>query len=346
MTNKTFRAAILEKQKKNLKIVSLEHPDDLSDGQIYVKILSAAICGAQIGEINGIKGPDKWLPHCMGHEGYGIVAKVYKNCKSFKINDHVILHWRQNDLKNAKPAKYISGSKVINAGNVTTFQEFGIISENRLTKIPKPTNRNIIKLLPLLGCAIPTSWGILNKETRLERKNNILIIGAGGIGITLAIIAKSMGLKNIDLFDKFKKEKLLKSLKLKSQPISKLATKKKQFDYVYETTGNVKNISLGFDSLRKNGTIVLIGQPKISSKLKINDPLRFFNPPNDNLKIISSDGGFFEPHKDMKKIYNLLIKNKNSFNKLVSNQVKLEKINEGINILKKGNALRVAITLT
>jgi len=340
-----FKAAILFKQKKNLKVIDIYHENKLTKGQILIKIISAAICGAQIGEIDGIKGPDKWLPHCMGHEGYGEVVQTYKNCKNFKKKDTVVLHWRKNNLLNAKPASYLSKYGKINAGNVTTFQEYAVISENRITKIPKTKNKKLIKLLPLLGCAIPTSWGILNKETNPNKNSKILIMGAGGIGITLAIILKIQGNQNIDIIDKFNKKKLLNKINLKSNKINFLMNKKKFYDYVYDTTGNVNNISKGFDCLNKNGNLVLVGQPKNKSKLLINDPLRLFNPPNDNINMISSDGGKFEPHLDMKKIYNLLSENVKIFSKLVSHNYKLEKINQGITELRKGNCLRVGIEL-
>ncbi len=346
MKKKTFKAAILTRQKKKLKIVNLNYPNQLTSGQINVRILYASICGAQLGEIDGIKGPDKWLPHCMGHEGYGLVVSTYDGCKTFKKNDHVILHWKKNNLKNAQPAKYLYKSNIVNAGNVTTFQEYSVVSENRLTKIPKPKNKKIKKILPLLGCAIPTAWGILNKEISILKNHEILIIGAGGIGVTLAIIAKIMGIRNINLIDKFKKKKLLQNFNLNCASVSSLKNKVKQFDYVFETTGDVKNMSSSFDCLKKNGTVVLVGQPKLNSKLLINDPLRFFNYPNDNLKIISSDGGSFNPGRDMIKIYKLLIKNINYFSKLLTTYYPLREINNGIKILKKGNAIRVGIDLT
>ena len=255
----------------------------------------------------------------------------------------MVLHWRKNNYLNAKPASYLSKYGKINAGNVTTFQEFAIVSENRITKIPKTNNKKLIKLLPLLGCAIPTSWGIINKETNPNEDSKILIIGAGGIGITLAIILKIQGIKNVEIIDKYNKKKLLNKINLKSKKINFLINKKNIYNYVYDTTGNVNNISKGFDCLTKNGSLVLVGQPKNKSKLLIHDPLRLFNPPNDHIKIITSDGGKFEPHLDMKKIFNLLSKNIKMFEKLVSHKYKLGNINEGISALRKGNCLRVAI---
>ena len=61
MKNK-FKAAVLFDLKKPLKIIKLGYPKNLKYGQILVKLKSSSICGAQINEFNGIKGPDKYLP--------------------------------------------------------------------------------------------------------------------------------------------------------------------------------------------------------------------------------------------------------------------------------------------
>ena len=51
-------------------------PSNLEFGQVLVKVYYSGICGAQINEIEAVKGPDKFLPHLLGHEGSGVVEKV------------------------------------------------------------------------------------------------------------------------------------------------------------------------------------------------------------------------------------------------------------------------------
>ena len=55
-------AAILVEQKKSLIIDEIEVPP-LSIGQVLVEIKMSRICGSQLGEIDGVKGPDRFLPH-------------------------------------------------------------------------------------------------------------------------------------------------------------------------------------------------------------------------------------------------------------------------------------------
>ena len=69
------KAAILVEQKKPLVIDEVEIPA-LGYGQVLVEIKVSRICGSQIGEIDGVKGPDKFLPHLLGHEGGGVVVET------------------------------------------------------------------------------------------------------------------------------------------------------------------------------------------------------------------------------------------------------------------------------
>ena len=336
----TFKAAVLFKQHKDLEIIELNFPQKLSKGQVLVKLISAAICGAQIGEIKGIKGKDKWLPHCMGHEGYGKVIKKHSSVKKLKVNDKVIMHWRKGKGINAETFKYTdSKNRIINSGNITTFQEYSVVSENRLSKA---NNLKEIKIGPLLGCAVPTAWGILAKETQF--KNSLLIFGAGGVGLTIAILGKIMGSKNIYLVDKFKsKKRLIKKFNLNFLNLKQIRDNKIKFDRVIDTTGSTKIISEAFNKVQKNGYLVLVGQPKKGSTLKIFDPLKLFNAPSDNIKIISSDGGLCNPEEDMKKILKMVIKNKFFFENLITHTFNIKDVNKGINLIQKGKTGRVGL---
>ena len=200
-----FKAAVLFKQKHKLKVIDLDFPEKLEKGQVLVKVISASICGAQIGEIKGIKGPDKWLPHCMGHEGYGEVILKNKFVTNVNIGDYVIMHWRKGPGINAKPPCYNSKYGKVNAGQVTTFQEFSVVSENRVTRVNK-IEKKYQSIAPLLGCAIPTSWGILNNEISINTNHRYLVLGAGGVGTNLALIAKIYKIKNLIVADKYKKK--------------------------------------------------------------------------------------------------------------------------------------------
>ena len=71
-----MKAAILTSQHAPLEIDEVESPAALEFGQVRVQVHYSGICGSQLGEIDGVKGPDRFLPHLLGHEGSGTVLDV------------------------------------------------------------------------------------------------------------------------------------------------------------------------------------------------------------------------------------------------------------------------------
>ena len=69
------RAAILWQLHKPLVIDEVEIPS-LKRGQVLVKIFYSGVCRAQYNEMIGLKGPDKFLPHLLGHEASGFVVDI------------------------------------------------------------------------------------------------------------------------------------------------------------------------------------------------------------------------------------------------------------------------------
>src|SRR5215471_19467562 len=137
MKIRTAKAAILARSRAPLVVDEITLPDELGVGQALVKIICTTICGAQINEIEAAKGPDKFLPHLLGHEGSGTVLRVGPGVKSVKPGDRVVLHWRPSAGIQCETPRYDWDGKIVNAGWVTTFNDEAIVSENRLTPIPK-----------------------------------------------------------------------------------------------------------------------------------------------------------------------------------------------------------------
>src|SRR5690242_14414838 len=94
MDVKTAKAAILVESRRPLIVDEIELPDRLAYGQVLVKVHTSSICGAQINEIDAVKGPDKFLPHLLGHEAVATVIETAPGVTSCREGDTVIMHWR------------------------------------------------------------------------------------------------------------------------------------------------------------------------------------------------------------------------------------------------------------
>ena len=94
MQVKRTTAAILAQSRAPLVVDEIALPDALDVGQVLVRVLYTTICGAQINEIDAVKGPDKFLPHLLGHEASAQVIEIGPGVTSVKPGDTVVLHWR------------------------------------------------------------------------------------------------------------------------------------------------------------------------------------------------------------------------------------------------------------
>jgi S-(hydroxymethyl)glutathione dehydrogenase / alcohol dehydrogenase len=85
-------AAILVETGHPLELVELDIPP-LKPGQVLVEIAYSGVCHTQLLEARGHRGTDRWLPHCLGHEGTGRVLEIGPAVTCIKPGQPVILSW-------------------------------------------------------------------------------------------------------------------------------------------------------------------------------------------------------------------------------------------------------------
>ena len=338
-----FKAAYIEKQNQPLLIDSFELPNP-DYGQLLVKFHNSGICGRQIQEIYGYKGEDKFLPHFLGHEGTAEVLKIGTGVSKCSIGDTVIAHWRESKGIAAGFPKYkLSNSdKFVGGGLVTTFNEISLISENRVTKIPNNVDKS---LATLLGCSLSTGLGIINKELDIKLGSPSLVIGCGSVGLSALIglsltnsyplIAMDINTKKLNLSRELGANKIynIKDLnlediidKLKSDGIS-------GFDNIIDTTGIPENINLAYNILNKEGTLCMVGQPKIDQKIILTNLQTNFQ----GKKIFDSQGGLTNPDTDFLNYINLFEKYGDLFSKIITDRCYLNNLNEYLEKLKNNS---------
>jgi S-(hydroxymethyl)glutathione dehydrogenase / alcohol dehydrogenase len=337
---KTMKAAILVNQNKPLVIDEVELPSKLEFGQVLVKVHFSGICGSQIGEIKGVKGSDPYLPHLLGHEGSGEVINVGPFVKNVKKGDHVVMHWRPGKGIQSDPPKYKWKGNLLNAGFVTTFNEYSVVSENRLTKIPDNYPMNVA---PLYGCAITTGFGAIENNAKLKMGESIVIIGAGGVGlnaIQAAALCNAYPIVAVDCFDN--KLSLAKDL-----GATHLINNKNDTDWidsvlkiigtngsdvVIDNTGNPAIISEGIKLTKSQGRIVLVGVMPSEQKVTFNTlPLHFG-------KILTgSHGGDGNPSLDINRYIKVEKTSGVNMSSILSkNKYSLDEINDAINSFTNG----------
>ena len=348
MKVKKMKAAILVESNKPLEVAEISLPDELFAGQVLVKIHYSGICGAQIDEIEAAKGPDKFLPHLLGHEGSGTVLEAGPGVTTVKERDHVVLHWRPSSgIQSATPSYQWNGLRV-NAGWVTTFNEYAVVSENRLTVIPSEFD---LKLAPLFGCAVTTAMGVVNNDAHLKVGQSVVVFGVGGVGINIvqaADMVSAYPIIGIDIIDH--KLEIAKRFGanhvFNSKNTADLAGEIRKIvgpagaDVVIETTGNSRVIELAYDLTHSDGKTILVGVPKKGDNVSI-----YTLPIHFNKILKGSHGGDAIPHVDIPRYIRLVEAGKLKLDGLITHEFKMDDINKAIQLVKSGDAGRVIIKM-
>lgn len=338
-----MKAAILY-NKKNVKIENLFLPS-LKKGQVLVKVFLSGVCRSQLMEYLGLRGHDRWLPHLFGHEAVGEVVLTGPGVKKIKKKDRVILTWIKAKGLESSKISFIKKKKIINAGKVTTFSDFTIVSENRTVKISRKIP---LKFGTLLGCAFLTGGGlVINKFMKLSRNKTIGVYGLGGVGISALSMLVSLGFNKIVAIDKDKKKLdlakklgckyLFNSLRknYKKNLIKKIG---RDLDYCIEAGGSVKTIEEAFSLISNDGCLFFSSHPQNGSKIKL-DPHQLIL----GKKIYGSWGGFSKPDKDVNIIFDKI--NKKHI-KILESNIKLypiENLQKAFHDLNNGKVLRAMI---
>jgi len=342
-----MKAAILAESKKPLIIDDITLPDNLEFGQVLVKVHYSGICGAQINEIDAAKGPDKFLPHLLGHEGSGVVQETGPGVSTVKEGDHVVLHWRPSKGIQSPTPKYNWNGKQVNAGWVTTFNKQAIVSENRLTVIPSNFD---MKIAPLFGCAVTTAFGVVNNDAKIKVGQSVIIFGIGGVGLNIAQAASMVSanpIVGVDLFEH--KLEMGKKFGLSHGLIGgedDLNDKicdivgQQGADVVIETTGNSRMIEQAYELTHPDGKTILVGVPKKGDNVNIYSlPLHF------NKVLTGSHGGNAMPDLEIPRYISLMNAGKMTLDGLITHEFKLDEINKALDLFRSGKAGRIVVKM-
>ena len=321
----------------------------LDFGQVLVRVLASGICGAQLSEIRGEKGNERFLPHLLGHEGCGIVDDIGVGVSRVKAGDKVVMHWRKaGGIESPLPGYRFAGA-VRPSGRVTTFSEMSICSENRLTPVPLDTPR---ELCALLGCGLSTALATIERDAAVRFGESVMIIGLGGLGVNLLRAARLAHASPIVCVDVHESKREV----AESMGAEFINAKTGNFrsgleaagcacgcDVVIETSGNADAITRAVPFVAPSGRFVMVGQPAPGASVSLTNANHFFA--GDGKALFATQGGGFRPDDDIPRYLRLWKSGSLKIEGLVTHRVSLENINAGLDLVRAGEASRVLVDI-
>ncbi len=337
--------------------------DPPGKGEVKVKLAATAICHSDIHMIKGELFGNP--PIVAGHESAGYVEKVGEGVTRVKSGDPVIvslltscgkcyycnigmphLCLDTSGFTKKSPLHNEKGQSLMQGCGVAGFAESVVVGECQVV----PISKNIpLTSACLLGCGVITGFGAVVNRAQVKALSSVAVIGVGGVGINsiqAAAISGAYPVIAVDVSDaklqsamEFGATHLVNSAKEDPVKAVQMLTNGRGADYVFVAVGNVAATKQGVFMASKRGMIVGIG---LSSPAKSMD----FSP----MELISSErvltGAYMGSTNlitDIPKLIDLYLAGNLKLDELVTKQYKLEQINEAIEAVEKGKAIRNVI---
>ena len=174
---------------------------EVGHNDVLIKIKKTAICGTDIHIYNWDEWAQKTIPVGMtvGHEYAGEIVEMGKEVKGFKIGDRVSGegHIVCGHCRNCRAGRHHLCPNTVGVGvnRMGAFAEYLAIPAANVYPLPDDISDDLASIFDPLGNAVHTalSFDMVGED--------VLITGAGPIGIMAASIARHAGARHVVITD-------------------------------------------------------------------------------------------------------------------------------------------------
>ena len=337
-----MKAAILKEIGRPIAIEDVPIPKP-ADNEILVETKACGICGTDLHMVAGW-GYMPHLPFIMGHEPAGVVSELGAKAQGFAVGDRVVtnnfftcdscFYCRTNRETQCTALEGILGVLKYNGG----YGNYFAIPDRQLFKLPDAV---AFTEGAIIADAVVTAVHAV-KQARIRPLENILVIGAGGIGSCIIQICKSyrttvMAIERSQIKEKRALEMGADEV-FNSQTLDAAAIKARGprggADCVFDCVGNEETLQVSMDCLSNGGRLVIVGYTQQRLSL---DPRQVAV---HEIEVIGSRSGGRQDTIEAIEF----VKSEN-WKPIVSDLFPIEKVNEALKYLSEGKALgRIVLT--
>ncbi len=357
-----MKAAVCSELGKPLQVTELDI-DAPKWGEVKVRLGATAICHSDVHFVRGDWGGK--LPALAGHETAGIVEEVGQGVAGIKEGDSVIVSllrscgrcfYCENGMLNHCEGKFAlgrehrihtkEGEKVYAGMKTGGFAEQVVVDQSQVVSIPADMSLDVASLL---ACGVITGVGAVVNTAQVKPGSSVVIIGVGGVGLNAVQGARLAGASRIiavDLIDMkltaartFGATDTINAKDDEAQQKVKELTSGRGADYVFITVGNPTAVSQGVGMLRRAGTLVIVGMPAVGATLT----LPMGRVAEYGYRVLGSFMGDTRLHSDIPWLITLYQQGRLKLNELITRRYPVEQVNEAIEEMEQGKALRNVI---
>lgn len=335
--------------------------DGPGPGEVRIRIAATGICHSDLSGMTGtIPCP---TPAVLGHEGAGEVVAVGDGVTGIAVGDHVVVAWSppcgtcttclrgQPHLCTAlmgsafSPKWRLDGDPCFSFAGAGTFAQEVVLAAQAAIVIDKDVPWEIASLI---GCAVTTGVGAAINSARVTPGSSVVVLGCGGVGISVIQGARIAGAAEIVAVDTMAAKhewakKFGATHAATPDEVGELLnsiTGGEGFDYAFECVGSPTTIRSAFDLTRRGGTTTVVGVGRQDAEVTFNAFELFFAEKT----LRGTYYGSADVRTDFHRLLRLWRAGRLDLESMISRRLQLDEINDGISSLRRGEVIRQVIT--
>jgi S-(hydroxymethyl)glutathione dehydrogenase/alcohol dehydrogenase len=363
------KAAVAWKAGEPLSIETVD-VDPPRAGEVLVEVKATGICHTDYYTLSGAD-PEGIFPSILGHEGAGVVLEVGAGVNTLKRDDHVIPLYtpecrqckfclsRKTNLCQAIRSTQgrglmpdgtsrfsIGGKPIMHYMGTSTFANHIVVPEIALAKIREDAPFDKVCYI---GCGVTTGVGAVIITAKVEAGANVVVFGLGGIGLNVIQGAKMVGADRIIGIDtnparealgrKFGMTHFIDPKKVGNVVDAIVQLTDGGADYSFECIGNVTTMRQALECCHKGwGQSIIIGVAAAGQEIST----RPFQLVTGRVWKGTAFGGA-RGRTDVPRIVDWYMEGKLNIDDLITHHLSLERINQGFDLMKRGESIRSVV---
>jgi alcohol dehydrogenase len=343
--------------------------DPPGEGEVLVRIGAAGLCHSDLSVVNGDR--PRPVPMALGHEAAGEVVEVGSGVTDLVPGDHVVMIFVPScghclPCMEGRPALcepgaqangvgtllsgsrrlHLNGENVNHHMGVSAFAEYAVCARPSLVKVDGDLP---LEEAALFGCAVLTGVGAVVNTARVAPGSAVAVVGLGGVGLNALLGALAAGAERVIavdvLDDKLAFARQLGATDTFNAGEADCVDEIKSLtaggvDCAFEMAGSVKAMDLCYRMTRRGGTTVTAGLSHPDHRFEV----QHVSLVAEERTVKGSYIGSAVPLRDVPRYIGLYRRGRLPVDRLMSERLSLEQINEGFDRLADGHTVRQIIT--
>ena len=235
------------------------------------------------------------------------------------------------------------GELIYQGIRTAAFAEYVIVDQSQVVAVPHTIP---LEKAALLACGVITGVGAVVNTGQVKPGSSVVVIGLGGVGLNAvqgAVLAGANKIIAMDILDTkldtakmFGATHTLNTKREDARPVIRDFIGGFGADYVFVTVGSTTAVSQGITLLRRAGTLVIVGMPPSGATVA----LPVIDIADKGLRIFGSFMGSTRIRVDVPWLVDLYLQHRLKLDELISGRFSIEQINEAIELMERGEAIR------